>query len=61
MSTATAHVSKLEWARRSGDSERQLGDVAGILDLNPQLDRAYVDRWARELGVVDLWERLSRA
>jgi hypothetical protein len=54
-----AVVSKLEWARLGGDSERQLADVAGIIALNPALDRGYVERWAGELGVLDLWERLA--
>jgi hypothetical protein len=52
-------LSKLEWAARSG-SERQLADVAGIVRLKGAiLDRAYVERWARELGVLDLWQRLT--
>lgn len=50
-------LSKLEWARKSGESEKQLHDVAGIIDVNPGLDRAYIERWAKELGVMDLWER----
>lgn len=54
-----AVVSKLEWARRAGDSERQLADAGGILDVTPTLDRAYVERWAQELGVLDLWRRIS--
>jgi hypothetical protein len=29
-----AILSKLEWARRSGDSERQIRDAAGVLELN---------------------------
>jgi Mg-chelatase subunit ChlI len=53
-------VSKLEWARKSGESEKQLGDVAGILEVQPDLDRAYVSRWAEELGVTDLWERMLK-
>jgi hypothetical protein len=55
-----AILSKLEWARRS-DSERQLRDAAGVLELNPLLDRAYVERWAAVLGVMDLWRRISAA
>jgi hypothetical protein len=52
-------LSKLEWAARSG-SERQLADVAGIVGLKGgTLDRAYVERWASELGVLDLWRRLT--
>jgi len=54
-----AILSKLEWARKSGDSEKQLADAAGVLDINPSVDRGYVERWARELGVSDLWARLS--
>lgn len=53
-----AVLSKLEWARSSGDSERQLRDVAGVLELNPDIDRAYIGQWAAALGVGDLWTRL---
>lgn len=54
-----AIVSKLEWARAAGDSDRQLEDAAGVLALNPNLDRAYVERWTRDLGVHDLWQRIA--
>lgn len=54
-----AILSKLEWARRSGDSEKQIGDAAGIVDLDPSLDREYIARWAEQLGVTDLWMRIS--
>jgi hypothetical protein len=54
-----AILSKLEWARSSGDSERQIRDAAGIVELSPAIDRTYVRRWAIELGVLDLWERIS--
>lgn len=62
VSTVTAEdsiLSKLEWARMSGDSERQLRDAAGVAELNPTLDRDYVHRWAEHLGVADLWERIQ--
>lgn len=62
VSTVTAEdsvLSKLEWARRSGDSERQLRDAAGVVELNPALDRDYIRRWAEQLGVADLWERIA--
>jgi hypothetical protein len=55
-----AILSKLEWARRT-DSERQLRDAAGVLDVHPGLDRAYIDRWADELRVRDLWVKLSQS
>jgi hypothetical protein len=54
-----AVLSKLEWARRAGESERQLADAAGIIAINRSLDRAYIERWAYELGVLDLWRRLA--
>lgn len=54
-------LSKLEWARDSGDSARQLRDAAGVVELNPTLDREYVGRWAEQLGVTDLWERIASA
>jgi hypothetical protein len=50
-------VSKLEWSRSSGGSERQRRDVAGVLaTMGDQLDRAYVERWVRELELQDEWE-----
>jgi hypothetical protein len=54
-----AVLSKLEWARAAGDSERQLADAAGVLAVTPTLDAAYIERWADELGVSDLWRRIS--
>jgi hypothetical protein len=54
-------LAKLEWAR-TGESERQLGDVAAILKIvGEHLDRAYIAQWADQLGVAELWERLSGA
>lgn len=52
-------VAKLEWAQ-AGESERQLRDVAGILRVSGDgLDRDYISRWVRQLGLVELWERAS--
>jgi hypothetical protein len=63
VSIATAEdviLSKLEWAA-AGGSELQLADVAGILSLQgAALDRAYLERWARELGVLPQWQRARR-
>jgi len=51
-------LAKLEWGR-SGESERQLRDVAGIVAVSgPQLDLVYLDRWADQLGVRESWERV---
>ncbi len=56
-----AVLSKLEWSRLGGDSERQLADAAGVAAMNPSLDRDYIESWARELGVLDLWHRIVGA
>lgn len=47
-------LSKLEWSKLS-DSERQLQDAVEVLRIRrPDLDAGYLDRWAADLGVVDL-------
>ncbi len=52
-------LAKLEWSQL-GESERQLRDVVGVIELGgASLDRAYIERWVRELGVETLWERAS--
>lgn len=46
-------LAKLEWARM-GESERQMRDVVGILEVaRDRLDRVYLERWAEALGVTD--------
>lgn len=47
-------LAKLEWSKASG-SDRQLHDVVDLLRVrSADLDHAYLDHWAGELGVVDL-------
>jgi hypothetical protein len=50
---------KLEWYKASGSvSDRQWRDVLGILAVQAAaLDKAYLQRWARTLGVAELLER----
>lgn len=47
---------KLAWYRKGGEtSERQWGDVLGVLRVSgANLDREYLDRWAKDLGIGDL-------
>ena len=53
-------LTKLEWSNLSGGSERQLRDVAGILQvLGAVLDVGYIERWASKLGVEDAWRRMQ--
>lgn len=47
-------LSKLEWSKDSG-SARQVEDVVGIIEeMGDLLDHDHLDRWAPELGVVEL-------
>jgi hypothetical protein len=51
-------LAKLEWFRRGGEtSDRQWGDVVGMLRVTPNADRAYLSRWAAELNLSDLLDR----
>jgi hypothetical protein len=50
-------LAKLEWASMGG-SDRQLADAAAVLAVGgDDVDDDYLDRWAPELGVVDLLAR----
>jgi hypothetical protein len=51
---------KLQWYRLGGGlSERQWADIQGIARTQGgRLDRAYLERWAKELGVDDLLEKV---
>jgi hypothetical protein len=47
-------LAKLEWSMIGG-SERQLQDAIEVLRLRrPDLDEAYLDHWALQLGVDEL-------
>jgi hypothetical protein len=48
-------LAKLEWSD-AGSSELQLRDVRSIVRLNPDLDWAYLERYAAVLGITDLLE-----
>ena len=53
-----AILSKLEWAK-SSHSERQYQDALGVALVNrDDLDRDYLRRWAEELGLDQLLEKL---
>lgn len=46
------------WWFQQGESERQWMDILGILKVQRgRLDPAYLERWARELGVEELLQR----
>ena len=51
-------LSKLEWSKL-GASERQWADALQVARTQgKRLDLAYLEKWARELGVDDLWRRI---
>ena len=53
-------LKKLQFFREGG-SEKHLRDVAGIIKISGDiLDRAYLDAWARELGLEEIWARVGR-
>lgn len=51
---------KLEWFRLGGEtSDKQWADVLGVLKTQGDaIDAAYLDRWAGEIGVKDLLDRV---
>jgi hypothetical protein len=52
-------IAKLEWAAEAG-SDLQLRDVTGMLDVGgADVDRAYIERWVSELGLADVWRRVT--
>jgi hypothetical protein len=54
-------VQKLRWAELSGGSEKQFNDAKAVYELQfRDLDIPYIEKWTRELGLADLWERLLR-
>lgn len=51
-------LAKLEWSKM-GESERQFLDAVNIAKVQKKnLDFAYLRRWANDLQIADLWERL---
>jgi hypothetical protein len=51
-------LAKLQWYQAGGEvSDKQWGDITGILATNPALDFPYMEAWARRLGVSRLLAR----
>jgi hypothetical protein len=48
-------IAKLEWAKMS-DSERQIKDAAGIIQVQgPRLDTEYIEKFIEELALSNQW------
>jgi hypothetical protein len=42
---------------REGGSDKHLRDIAGVLKISGRdIDRGYVEEWARELGLEEIWQ-----
>ncbi len=53
-------LSKLEWSK-TGASERQFADALQVARTQGKsLDLEYVEKWAEELGVGDLWDKIKK-
>ena len=47
------------WYFSEGGGDRHLRDIAGILRVTGDgVDRAEVERWAKELGYLEIWEQI---
>jgi hypothetical protein len=54
-------LSKLYWGSRTGERRKQAEDALGVYELqHSRLDRAYLARWAAELGVAAELRRLEK-
>ena len=46
---------------REGGSEKHLRDIAGIVKVSGnEVDRDYVSLWAKQMGLMDIWQALLR-
>jgi hypothetical protein len=53
-------LAKLRWSRLSGGSEKQMTDALRVFEVQRgSLDLDYLNRWASQLGVDDLWQRIQ--
>lgn len=56
-----AILSKLRWARATGDGEKHLHDASKVYELQyERLDLGYINEWTAKLGLVDLLERVKK-
>jgi len=53
-------LAKLRWAALSGGSEKQFTDALRVFEVqHAGLDMDYLESWAKDLNVQDLWARLK--
>ena len=55
-------LAKLQWAKLSGGSEKQVGDARGVYETEyAALDMEYLEEWVDRLAVRALWEEMRRS
>jgi hypothetical protein len=53
-------LAKLNWAKMSGGSYKQFTDAIRIYELQfDSLDKEYLNKWANELEIQELWQRVQ--
>ena len=53
-------IEKMEYYRQGG-SEKHLRDITGVLKISGEkVDRAYIARWAEQLGLTEVWQAILR-
>ena len=52
-------LSKLRWTKMIGGSEKHMTDALRVFEVQGEaLDRAYIEKWVKELKVKELWHQL---
>lgn len=52
-------IKKMEYYKEGG-SEKHLRDITGILKVSgEEIDRTYIDQWARRLDLNEIWEAIQ--
>jgi hypothetical protein len=53
-------LAKLRWAKMSGGSEKQFTDALRVYEVQADaLDLDYLNHWASELAIVELWTQIQ--
>jgi hypothetical protein len=53
-------LAKLQWAVKSGGSEKQFNDALRVFEIqHGDLDLNYMGKWSVRLGIEEMWRRLQ--
>ncbi|MEX1181715.1 MAG: hypothetical protein WEF86_00665 [Gemmatimonadota bacterium] len=52
-------LAKLRWSKLSGGGRKSFVDALRVYEVQAdRLDRSYIEKWAEQLDVIDLWLRI---